>query len=90
MKKIALPLIVGLLIACGGSTKKKTVLNLTVQKEETKAVQAKTATPVDLNNKGVGPIKDLQFEDAIDASLVETEQPHLSKMLLPATKQTPN
>ena len=45
MKKIALPLVAGLLIACGGSTEKKEdgfKFNRT-KKEETKAVQAKTA-----------------------------------------------
>lgn len=74
MKKIALPLIAGLLIACGGSTEKKEdgFKFKRTKKEESKAVQAKTATPVDLNNKGIGPIKELQFDDAIDASLVET------------------
>ena len=74
MKKIAPMLIAGLLISCGGSTEKKEdgfKFNRT-KKEEAKAVQAKTATPVDLNNKGIGPIKDFQFDDTIDASLVET------------------
>ena len=42
MKKIALSLLAGLVIACGGSTeKKRMVLSLTEQKEETKAVRKK-------------------------------------------------
>ena len=74
MKKITLTLIAGLLISCGGSAEKKDdgfKFNRT-KNEETKAAQAKTATPVDLNNKGIGPIKDLQFDTTIDAALVET------------------
>jgi len=72
MKKILTFLFVSTLIACGSSNEKKEdgfKFNRT-KKEETKTVSEKTATPIDLNNKGIGPVKDLVFDSAIDDALV--------------------
>lgn len=74
MKKVLFLLIGAGLIACGSSNEKKEdgfKFNRT-KKEETKAVGEKTTTPIDLNNKGIGPIKDLTFDQAIDPALVAT------------------
>lgn len=72
MKKIFTFLFVSTLIACGSSSEKKEdgfKFNRT-KKEETKAVSEKTATPIDLENKGIGPIKDLVFDSTIDDAMV--------------------
>ena len=73
MKKIYTLLLAATLIACGSSNEKKDdgfKFNRT-KKEETKAVKEKTTTPVDLDNKGIGPIKDLVFDNAIDEAMVK-------------------
>ena len=72
MKKIFTLLFVSTLIACGSSNEKKEdgfKFNRT-KKEESKAVSEKTATPVDLDNKGIGPIKDLVFDSTINEAMV--------------------
>ena len=72
MKKIFTLLFVSTLIACGSSSEKKEdgfKFNRT-KKEETKAVSEKTTTPIDLENKGIGPIKDLVFDSTIDDAMV--------------------
>ena len=72
MKKILTFLFVSTLIACGSSNEKKEdgfKFNRT-KKEETKTVSEKTATPIDLNNKGIGPVNDLVFDSTIDDALV--------------------
>ena len=72
MKKIFTFLFVSTLIACGSSSEKKEdgfKFNRT-KKEETKAVSEKTATPIDLENKGIGPIKNLVFDSTIDDAMV--------------------
>ncbi len=74
MKKALSLLLISTLIACGSSNEKKDdgfKFNRT-KKEATKAVKEKTTTPIDLANKGIGPVKDMVFDDAIDASLVAT------------------
>lgn len=73
MKKLCILFVCSLvLIACGKETKNKT--NQPVKKEVTKPKQTKkvvnkikklkaaeTATPIDLDNKGIGPISSLKF-----------------------------
>ena len=72
MKKIFTLLLVSTLIACGSSSEKKEdgFKFSRTKKEETKAVSEKTATPIDLENKGIGPIKDLVFDSTIDDAMV--------------------
>ena len=58
MKKIYTLLLASTFVACGSSNEKKDdgfKFNRT-KKEETKAVQEKTTTPVDLDNRGIGPV----------------------------------
>ena len=72
MKKIYVLILLSTLISCGSSNEKKDdgfKFNRT-KKEETKAVKEKTATPIDLNNKGIGPILDLTFDQAINPVMV--------------------
>ena len=72
MKKIFTLLFVSTLIACGSSNEKKEdgfKFNRT-KKEESKAVSEKTATPVDLDNKGIGPIKDLVFDSTMNEAMI--------------------
>ena len=72
MKNIFTLLFVSTLIACGSSNEKKEdgfKFNRT-KKEESKAVSEKTATPVDLDNKGIGPIKDLVFDSTMNEAMV--------------------
>ena len=72
MKKIFTLLFVSTLIACGSSNEKKEdgfKFNRT-KKEESRTVSEKTATPIDLDNKGIGPVKDLVFDSTIDEAMV--------------------
>ncbi|MGB1448934.1 MAG: c-type cytochrome [Flavobacteriaceae bacterium] len=74
MKKIFYFISLSILVACGSSNEKKEdgfKFNRT-KKEEQKAAIEKTATPVDLNNKGIGPMEDLVFDAAIDEAMVAT------------------
>jgi len=59
MKKIFALLFVSTLIACGSSNDKKEdgFKFKRKQKEEVQAQKEKTATPIDLSNVGIGPIK---------------------------------
>ncbi|MGB2397752.1 MAG: c-type cytochrome [Flavobacteriaceae bacterium] len=61
-----------LLVACGSPSEKKKdgfKYNRT-QKEETTTARVKNSTPVDLKNKGIGPIKNLRFESKIDQTML--------------------
>ena len=71
MRKIALLLFASLALACNeNSTKKKNGFDYNrTKKEETKSLQEKTATPIDLNNTGIGPITDLSFPASIDETM---------------------
>ena len=74
MKKIFALLFVSTLIACGSSNDKKEdgFKFKRKQKEEVQAQKEKTATPIDLCNVGIGPIKKLAFDSDIDLEMVET------------------
>lgn len=74
MKKFLYLICISTLVACGSSNEKKEdgfKFNRT-KKEEQKVAVEKTATPVDLNNKGIGPIEDIVFDAAIDEAMVAT------------------
>ncbi|UII81809.1 cytochrome c family protein [Flagellimonas sp. CMM7] len=71
MKKILLLLALGAFIAsCGGKKEeKKDGFEVSRTKSEDKKIQADEGVPVDLNNKGIGPIKNLEFSDDIDKEM---------------------
>ncbi len=73
MKKTLILGLALLLTACGGESdkKKKGFEYNRTKKEEKKAAQVQETVPIDLNNVGIGPMKDLVFEDAIDAPMAE-------------------
>ncbi|MEX0313193.1 MAG: cytochrome c family protein [Allomuricauda sp.] len=71
MKKLVLFIALGAFIAsCGGKKEeKKEGFEISRTKKEDKKVQAKEGVPVDLDNNGVGPIKDLEFPSDIDSEM---------------------
>lgn len=73
MKKLLFVLALGgLLIGCGGKEKKeekKEGFEMNRKKTESKAAEAQEGVPVDLDNKGIGPIKSVKFDDAINEDL---------------------
>lgn len=73
MKKLFIPLaIVGLMIGCGEKKEeKKAGFEMNRTKKEVTATPVNEGVPVDMNNKGVGPIKSLSFADEIDAEMAE-------------------
>lgn len=73
MKKLFIPLaIVGLMISCGEKKEeKKAGFEVNRAKKEVTAKPVEEGVPVDLNNKGVGPIKTVSFAEAIDAEMAE-------------------
>ena len=72
MRKLFTLLALGaLVLSCGEKKEEKKdgfEMNRT-KKEEVKATEASGGVPVDLDNKGVGPIKNVEFGDEIDADL---------------------
>ncbi len=72
MKKLLAVLAIGgLLISCGESKKeeKKEGFEMNRAKKEVKAETTSEGIPVDMDNDGVGPFKDITFPEAIDADL---------------------
>ncbi len=56
--------------SCGGKKEeKKDGFEVSRTKSEDKKAQANEGVPVDLDNKGVGPIKNLEFPDDIDTEM---------------------
>jgi len=71
MKKIiAILAIGGLLISCGEKKEeKKGGFEMNRTKKEVKNETASEGVPIDMSNKGVGPITSVDFGDAIDAEM---------------------
>ncbi len=71
MKKVLSIIALGALIANCGEKKeeKKEGFEMNRAKTETKTVVATESVPVDLNNDGVGPFKDITFDDAINTQM---------------------
>tara|TARA_B100000767_G_scaffold273609_1_gene304238 strand:+ start:10519 stop:10998 length:480 start_codon:yes stop_codon:yes gene_type:complete len=69
-KNILLVLIVSL-SACGeGNEKKKGFeYNRTQKTKSSKSLSQKETTPIDLSNKGIGPISNMSFDEAIDKEM---------------------
>lgn len=71
MKKLVLIAVFGaFLVSCGGKKEeKKDGFEVNRAKTEDKKAEVSEGVPVDLNNKGVGPIKSLEFADEIDTDM---------------------
>jgi len=71
MKKLLSILAIGALIASCGEKKeeKKEGFEMNRTKTEKKAVAESEGVPVDMDNDGVGPFKDITFADEIDADM---------------------
>ena len=72
MKKTILIIVTGILAACGGGgeKKKKGFEYNRTKAEENKTVSQKGPTPIDLSNKGIGPIESMRFDETINQELV--------------------
>ncbi|MEC3966647.1 cytochrome c [Flagellimonas halotolerans] len=68
MKKIVMFLALGaLIVSCGGKKEeKKDGFEVSRTKTEEKKAEEKEGVPVDLDNKGIGPITNLEFPDEIN------------------------
>ncbi|WP_086476012.1 MULTISPECIES: c-type cytochrome [Arenibacter] len=71
MKKLLIPIaILGLMISCGEKKEeKKSGFEMNRTKKEVKAVTKSEGVPIDMDNKGVGPIKSVTFGDNIDKDM---------------------
>ena len=70
MKKIlAILAIGGLLISCGEKKEKKDGFEMNRTKKVVKTETASEGVPIDLSNKGVGPITSVDFGDTVNAEL---------------------
>lgn len=72
LSKIALPILGLLIISCGGGGDGNSSSNSTSESTETKEAPKSTVKPslrVDLENKGVGPIKSITLDPEIDRQL---------------------
>lgn len=71
MKKNLLIFFVTLIISCGSNENKKKGFeyNRTKKRENKKYNAEESSTPIDLKNKGLGPIKEANFKEFIDQDL---------------------
>ncbi|MBC8766669.1 cytochrome c [Arenibacter sp. BSSL-BM3] len=76
MRKLFIPLaLVAMIVSCGEKKEeKKEGFEMNRTKKEVKAEPVSEGVPVDMNNKGVGPIKSVKFADAIDTELAAKGQ----------------
>tara|TARA_R110002033_G_scaffold2661_7_gene17644 strand:- start:1116 stop:1595 length:480 start_codon:yes stop_codon:yes gene_type:complete len=76
MRKLFIPLaLAGLILSCGEKKEeKKEGFEMNRTKKEVKAEPVSEGVPLDMNNKGVGPIKSVTFADEIDAELAAKGQ----------------
>ena len=76
MKKYLLITVLGIFaLSCGEKKEeKKEGFEMSRTKSSTSAETASEGVPVDLNNKGVGPVKELTFPDEIDQAMVARGQ----------------
>ena len=76
MRKLFIPLtLAGLILSCGEKKEeKKEGFEMNRTKKEVKAEPVSEGVPVDMNNKGVGPIKSVTFADEIDSELAAKGQ----------------
>lgn len=71
MKKLLTILALGaIIVGCGEKKEEKNDgFEMNRSKKEVKAADSEAGVPVDLSNKGVGPIKSMSFDATIDADL---------------------
>jgi cytochrome c len=81
LKIIIAILVIGVLASCGNDEKKQPTKTKTVKKaavkkapEKKEVEKEKVVGTVDLNNKGIGPIKAVTLGNVIDKSMVENGQ----------------
>jgi mono/diheme cytochrome c family protein len=76
MRKLFIPLaLAGLILSCGEKKEeKKEGFEMNRTKKEVKAEPVSEGVPIDMDNKGVGPIKSVTFADEIDAELAAKGQ----------------
>jgi len=74
MKKLFTILVLGtVLVSCGQKKEpKKEGFEINRNKIEKKVTTQKKEVPIDLDNKGVGPITSVKFDENIDATLAAT------------------
>ena len=75
MKKIIGVLFLGVVVNCGESPKENKGFEYNRTKKEEKkspAAQEAGAVPIDLSNKGIGPITSMDWPETIDEALVTT------------------
>ena len=74
-KLLTLLVLSALVISCGEKKEeKKEGFEMNRAKKEVKAAATSEGAPVDMDNKGVGPIKSVSFADEIDAELAAAGQ----------------
>jgi hypothetical protein len=71
MKNLIVLLTFTLFISCGSSEEKKKGFeyNRTQKEEKKDTANDVSEVPIDLNNKGIGPIKSLTFDEEIDQAM---------------------
>ncbi|MFS4454573.1 c-type cytochrome [Maribacter sp. 2304DJ31-5] len=70
-KLLTLLVFSAIMVSCGEKKEeKKEGFEMNRTKKEVKSVKTSEGVPVDLNNKGVGPIKNVEFADDIDQEMV--------------------
>jgi len=64
-------MLLGLFVSCGSNEEKKKEFeyNRTQKEEQKTSANSSNEVPVDLDNKGIGPVKSLDFDKAIDTAL---------------------
>lgn len=74
MKNLGLSIMLALfLCSCGGKEKKEDKgFEMNRAKKETQSEAASQGVPVDLDNKGVGPVEEVNWPDEIDQELAAT------------------
>ncbi len=89
LSKIVLPVVGLLIISCGGSGDGDSPSNSTSESTETKVAPKSTVKPslrVDLENKGVGPVKSVDLGTEVDRQLAVEGKEIYGKMCIACHK----
>ncbi len=74
MKKITIIcsiVLAGILYSCGDKKDEKKGFELNRTQEKTTTSQEKDAVPVDMSNKGIGPIEEITFDASVNEELAD-------------------